>query len=137
MRRVVRLETTTQPAAHGDARSISVSARLEAVLDDGSRVLLLGDRGWTESIRGPGADAVDDLWSATSEDHIAETARTVVGPDEPFGDRSQEDMEDGHWATLARTLRAHGVAADAGELRRLRHDVVLGEELRARLAPSR
>jgi hypothetical protein len=136
LRRVVRLETRADARESGDPRTMSVSARHEAVLDDGSRVLLLDDRGWSGTLRGALADETD-AWAFETEDEILRTARTVVGPDEPFGNRSQEDMEDGHWATLAGTLRAHGVTADAGELRRLPHDVVLGEELRARLAPSR
>jgi hypothetical protein len=111
-----------------------VSARLEAVLDDGGRVLLLGGRGWTEGLRGPGADQIHDLWTATSEDHIVETARVVVGPDEPYGGRSAKDMETGHWQTLAETLHAHGVAIDGAQLARLPHDVVLSDGLRARLA---
>jgi hypothetical protein len=57
----------------------------------------------------------------------------VVGPDEPFGGRSQEDMEADHWASLAAVIRRQGVDADALELRRLPHDVVLGEQLRARI----
>lgn len=135
MPRVVRLETLTDTQDADDARSISVSARLEAVLDDGGRVLLLDGRGWTEGLRGAGADAVDDVWSTTSEGEIAETARVVVGPDEAHGGRSQADMDAGHWSTLAGTLRRHGVAVDAGGLAALPHDVVLSERLRALVGP--
>lgn len=109
-----------------DPRRLSVSARHEAVLADGRRVLLLDDRGWTES--GPA-----DLWALTSVEDIVETARVVVGPDEPFGGHSFEDMAADHWAQLAGTLQQQGIAADASELRRLRHDVVLSERLRGRL----
>jgi hypothetical protein len=119
-----------------DARRISVSVRHEAVMDDGSRLLLLDDRGWTEEARGAGADEIDDLWALTPERDIVETARAVVGPDEPFGERSQEDMESSHWGTLAKHLRAQGVIADAGELRQLPHDVVLSDRLRRRLGHS-
>ena len=119
-----------------DPRRISVSARHEAVLEDGSRLPLLDDRGWTEELRGPGADAIDDLWVLTPERDIVETARTVVGPDEPFGGRSQDDMESDHWNALAQNLRAQGVVVDAGELRQLPHDVELSDRLRARLGQS-
>lgn len=132
LRRVVRLETLTDARETGDPRSTSVSARHEAVLDDGSRVLLLDDRGWTGMLRGPGADAMD-AWALTTEDEIVETARAVVGPDEPHGDRSYEDMATGHWDTLAATLRAQGVIVEGADLRRLPHDVVLSDRLRARL----
>ena len=118
---------------HVDPRSISVSARHEAELDDGRRLLLLDDRGWTEAPRGAGANEIDDLWALTSERDIVETARVVVGPDEPFNGRSQGDMETDHWNALAETLRVHGVVVDASELRHVPHDVVLSDRLRARL----
>ena len=116
-----------------DARRVSVSARLEAVLDDGSRLLLVDDRGWTEELRGAGAREVDDLWALTRERDIVEAARVVVGPDEPYGGRSRDDMETDHWNALADKLCAHGVVADASELRQLPHEVVLSDRLRARL----
>jgi hypothetical protein len=119
-----------------DPRRITVSVRHEAVMDDGSRLLLLDDRGWTQEARGAGANEIDDLWSITSERDIVETARAVVGPDEPFGGHSQDYMETSHWNTLAEHLRAQGVVADAGDLRRLPHDIVLSDRLRARLGKS-
>lgn len=109
-----------------DPRQMSVSARHEAVLMNGGRVLLLTDRGWSAS--GP-----PNIWAVTSAEEIADTARMVVGPDEPFGGRSQKDMEADHWASLAAALRHQGVDADALELRRLPHDVVLSEQLLARI----
>jgi hypothetical protein len=130
--RAVRLVTVADVGEPVDPRDIAVSARHEAVLDDGRRVVLLDGRGFTESLRGPGADAVD-AWTTTSEDDLAATARVVVGPDEPFGDLTQADMAAGHWARLAETLRARGVSADAQELSRLPHDVELSDALRARL----
>ena len=120
-----------------DARRVSVSARHEAVMEDGSRLLLLDDRGWTSELRGPGANEIDDLWAITSESDIAETARMVVGPDAPFGAHSEDDMETDHWNALAETIRAHGVAVDANDLRQLPHDVVLSDRLRGRLGQGR
>lgn len=125
---------TAAPLAAGgdvDPGRVSVSARHEAVLEDGSRLLLLDDRGWTQELRGAGADLVDDLWAITSEGDIVETARLVVGPDEPFGGRTQDGMESDHWNALAETLRAQGVAVEAGELMQLPHDVELSDRLRA------
>jgi hypothetical protein len=113
-----------------DAQEMTVSVRHEAVLADGRRVLLLGDRGWREQLRGPGAA---DIWSHMTVEDIEDTARTVVGPDEPFEDRSQADMETGHWAHLENVLREHRVGADADKLKQLPHDVVLGPRLRGRI----
>jgi hypothetical protein len=112
------------------ARQVSVSARHEAELADGRRVLLLDDRGWSES--GP-----PDIWATTTVEGIVATARTVVGPDEPFGGRSYEDMAADHWAQLASVLRQQGIVADVMELKRLPHDVVLSERLLARVRRAR
>lgn len=128
----------------GGTRQTSFSARHEAVLLDGRRVLLLDDRGWTwsrllalqagkASDRGSTREQRPDIWATTSVEDIEETARMVVGPDEPPGGYTQEDMEAGHWAYLAGLLRQQGVAVDATELTRLPHDVVLSERLLARV----
>src|SRR5215467_124757 len=113
---VVRLETVTDLQRAESDRDMSVSARLDAVLADGRRVVLLDGRGWSGSLRGPGADEMD-AWATTSEADIVRTAGFVVGPDEPYGGRTQADIETGHWDTLAETLRAQGVDAKADDLR--------------------
>jgi hypothetical protein len=104
-------------------------------------VLLLDDRGWSASsliARGEGEvpEVQPDSWATMSVEDIEQTARIVVGPDEPFEGSSQEDAEEGHWAYLSDVLRQHGVAMDARDLRRLPHDVVLGERLLARVGRS-
>ena len=116
------------PTRNEGAGQLSVSARHEALLVDGRRVLLLDDRGWSSS------GNVPDIWAVTSVEDIEEEARAVVGPDEPFGGRSQEDMEATQWASLSEVLRRQGVVVDAWELRRLPHDVVLSKRLLARVA---
>ena len=124
VRLVTFVDVTNDVADH---RRISVSALHEAVLADGRRGLLLDDRGWSAS--GP-----PDIWARTSVEEIVFTARTVVGPDEPFGGRTYEDMAIDHWAQLAGNLRPQGIVIDPSVLRQLPHDVVLSERLRARLA---
>jgi hypothetical protein len=118
------------------AGQMTVSARHEAVLDDGRRVLLLNDRGWASSLSTIGQDAdapVPDIWTVTSPRDVVDTARTVVGPDEPFGDLTPEDMAAAHFDHLAEKLRRHGVGCDGPALRGLPHEVVLSERLLARL----
>ncbi|GAB2896493.1 hypothetical protein [Streptomyces mayteni] len=112
-----------------DARQMSVSARLEAVLADGRALVLLADRGWSSS---PVGEA--DIRDWTSVEEIEDTARTVVGPDEPFDGQTQEQAAAAHWSALAGILARQGVAADPLELARLPHDVVIGTGLRAWLA---
>jgi hypothetical protein len=145
---VTRLLTFVDLAEEvGDTRQMNVSARHEAVLLDGRRVLLLDDRGWSSSALTAfqAGDASDrdskreqqpDIWAMTSVEDIEQTARMVVGPDEPTDGFSQEDAEQGHWAYLSDVLRQHGIVVDALDLRRLPHDVVLSERLLARVGRS-
>jgi hypothetical protein len=141
---VTRLVTFVDLAEEvGDTRQMAVSARHEAELLDGRRVLLLDDRGWTSSalIAFPAGDASDrdrreqqpDIWAMTSVEDVEEDARMVVGPDEPPDGFSQEDAEQAHWAYLSDVLRQHGVVVDAVDLRRLPHEVVLSDRLLRRL----
>jgi hypothetical protein len=135
---VARLVTLVDLRDDDLGGQMSFSARHEAVLEDGRHLLLLDDRGWSTSLLRTRADSdsaeeVPDFWAVTSRDDIEETARQVVGPDEPFDGRSQEDMERDHWAYLAGILRQQEVAVDAGELKGLPHDVVLSERLLALL----
>lgn len=119
---VTRLVTSVEVDDAASA-TVTVSARHEAELVDGRRVLLLDDRGWSSS----------GVWGTTTAAGMRETARVVVGPDEPFGDHSAEDMATGHWAFLGGVLRDRGVEIDPVQLRRLPHDVVLGPRVRALL----
>jgi hypothetical protein len=124
---------------------MSLSARHEAVLVDGRRYLLLGDRGWSTELKCARIeDAPDELplhehvpyiWATTSKEDIQATARTVVGPDEAPEGRSQENMDSDYWTFLSEALRQHGVIVDAGKLQELPHDVVLSDRLLARLRP--
>jgi hypothetical protein len=147
MSAVTRLVTFVDLAdGVGDTHQMAFSARHEAVLLDGRRVLLLDDRGWTwSSLVAVQAGASDrdstreqqpDIWATTSVEDIEQTARMVVGPDEPTDGYSQEDAEQGHWAYLSDVLGQHGVVVDALDLRRLPHDVVLSERLLARVGHS-
>jgi hypothetical protein len=129
-----------------DPRQMSVSARHEAVLADGRRLLLLDDRGWTSAaLRASWGEVREgdvrreqlDSWALTSVEEIEETARVVVGPDEPPDGCSQEDSEVAHWASLAGVLRQQGVVVDPMELNRLPHEVVLSERLLARIGRGR
>jgi hypothetical protein len=135
---VARLVTLVDLRDDDRGGQMSFSARHEAVLEDGRQLLLLDDRGWSTSLLRPAAEPdsprdVPDFWAVTSVDEIEETSRWVVGPDEPFEGRSQEDMERDHWTYLAGILRQQGVAADADELKGLPHEVVLSERLLALL----
>lgn len=134
MTAVVRLETLADlDEDETDRFRLSVSLRHEAVLDDGRRLLLLDDRGWSTSI---GRSSSESIGSITSAEEIEETARMVVGPDEPPEGVSAEAMAVDHWATLAETLRRQGIDVEGSELRALPHMVVLSERLRMSVGGS-
>ena len=129
-----------------DARRMSVTARQEAVLADGRRVLL-ADRGWsgTQAIAWAETPSDEDrrrverdwtgIWATETVEEIKREARVVVGPDEPFEGHSQADMEGAHWDAIVRVLRGHGVEVSAVELKELRHDVELSDRVLARIGP--
>jgi hypothetical protein len=132
MSAVVRLRTLVDLAdEHIEALRMSVSARHEAVLVDGRR-LLLADRGWSSGLHGAVSDGAD-IWTLTPVKDLEETARIVVGPDEPVEGRSRQDAEVDHWAGMANVLHRQGVDVDMSALQQLPHDVVLSERLLARL----
>jgi hypothetical protein len=83
MAAVARLLTFVDIADHDDdgpdARRMSVSARHEAVLADGRRVVLLEDRGWSEEL------------GVFLDDEPSEEARGLV---EPFGIWAYETVEE-------------------------------------------
>lgn len=133
---------------HGpDARRMSVSARHEAVLGDGRRVVLLADRGWSEEVRvawhGEPSEQdrpdfeLSEIWTSETVEGMKRLARVVVGPDEPFDGRTQADMEADHWDSLAGVLQQQGVAAEAAELKVLPHDVELSDRVLARIGRGR
>ena len=149
MAAVTRLRTFVDIAnadnAELDARSRSLTARHEAILADGRRVVLLDDRGWSETQRVTGGGELSeedrgrlevdspDIWRSETVEEMKRTARFVVGPDEPFEGRTQADMEASHWDSLARVLHEQGIDVQAAELRALPHDVELSDRVRARL----
>ena len=109
-----------------DAQHMSVTARLEAALADDRSLVLLDDRGWTSSV--PTGTQL-----RISAEEIEVDARLVVGPDEPNGGETREQMAARHWNFLADILKRQGVDVEARELEWLSHDVVLSEHLRARI----
>lgn len=141
MRTVSHLLTTVDLADEDDdgpdARRLSVCARHELMLDDGRRVLLLDDRGWSgEIVSDPSAPEPSGIWLTETAASLESDARMVVGPDEPAGDLCHADMDAGHWDALAETARAAGVGVTGSDLRALRHDVELSDRVRARLSTA-
>lgn len=123
---VKRLVSHVDVRDERDDPSVSMAVRLDAELDNREVVTLLDDRGWTSS----------GTWSGVTLAEIDETARVVVGPDEPRDDETGEEAEAGHWECLCETLAVQGVGIDVASLRSLPHDVVLSARLLDRIEAS-
>lgn len=128
-KRLVTSIDTDDPASmpRGSNHQMSVTAELELELDSGRRLTLLDDRGW--AVSGP-----SNIWACTSLEELADTARTVVGPDEPADGSSYDDADEGYWAQLAANAEAQGVRMEPGDLAALPHDVVISQKIQARVA---
>lgn len=74
-----------------------------------------------------------DIWATTSVRDIEDTARAVVGPDEPPEGMSYEEAEADHREMLREILHRQGVVVDAAELAGLPHDVVVSQRLLTRI----
>jgi hypothetical protein len=141
---VVDLDDANDPGP--DARSYSVSARLDAQLDDGRRVVLLDDRGWSATSRiawdhEPSEEERRQArnlkaWERQTVEEMERTARFVVGPDEPLPGWTHAEEAAAHWAELARRLQQQGIEIDGAELGALPHDVELSDRVLARIGPS-
>jgi hypothetical protein len=117
-----------------DSRRHSFGVVLCAELADGRRLVLLDDRGWSASMHGGDPAAPNNIWDHTAQVDIEDTARTVVGPDEPPPGRTHEEEAVLHWAALAGRLNVEGI--DGPMLRRAPHEVELSAALRARLGTT-
>lgn len=109
----------------GDRRSSKENAKclLSIELDDGERVPLLTDRGWGSS----------GSWTETSMEEMEVMALTVVGPDAPFGELTEEEMARGYWQHLEREARDRNVVISAEQLAGLPHHVEFTEVVFARV----
>src|ERR1700683_909907 len=92
-----------------DARGSSIFAHLYVVLSDGTRVLLLNDRGWSSN------QSIDKM----TRDDVASTAKMVVGPDRPGLGETDAQMETWHWESLASRLADSGVTITGAGLSEL------------------
>lgn len=106
------------------ARSLSFSVSEFALLDDGRRVILHEDRGFTI-----GSGRGGTLGHETPET-ITSDVLNVVLPDD-------DDSDDDHpWSWLAELCRARGLDVTADDLRDLPYMVILSDSVRGRLARS-
>ncbi|MDG4772427.1 hypothetical protein [Solwaraspora sp. WMMD792] len=115
-----------QQADAADTQSSSVGEFV--MLDDGRRVLLHQDRGFTLGRRSaraarPDADPVDE-----PRESVTRSVLTVVLPDD------EETAEEHPWSWLADLARSRGLDVVADDLRALPYEVVLTDDVTRWLA---
>ncbi|MHA7178179.1 hypothetical protein ACX80D_16165 [Arthrobacter sp. Sr24] len=123
MTSVVRLVSVVDINEGSNPLMVSVSVTHMAELDNGQSLLLLDDRGWNSN----------QPWTASDAAEIQETARTVVGPDEPYGDQTIDDAVAAYWDYIRRILAEEGIKTSSANLMTIKHDVVLSDSVLGRL----
>ena len=110
-----------------DGHSVSFSVSEFAALEDGRRLVLHQDRGYTTSW-GSGVSGVPGISESLTREAVTQDVLNVVLPD--------DDGEDHPWDWLASLARARGARVTADELRGLPYDVVLADSVLRLLPPD-
>ncbi len=119
-----------RPQRSEEARSQSFSVSEFVALEDGRRVILHRDRGFTLGWRSTGEPGSEDFPRGETAESMTRNVLNVVLPDD------DECAEDHPWSWLADLARARGLNVTAGDLRRLPYDVILTDKVRRWLAPA-
>jgi len=128
--RVVGLGAICDLGPQRDAGSQSFSVSEFVALDDGRRVLLHVDRGFTIGWRSSDSSGSGDSRGHETQDSITRDVLNVVLPDD------DECLEDHPWSWLANLARARGLDVTAEDLRGLAYEVVLTDEVTRWLASA-
>jgi len=103
-------------------QSFSVSEFV--TLEDGRRVILHDDRGFTLGLRSSGDSRPGDIREHETLESLSREVLNVVLPDD------DESAEDHPWSWLAGLARARGLDVTAQDLRGLRYEVIVTENVR-------
>jgi len=113
-----------------DARSQNFSVSEFVTLEDGRRVILHEDRGFTIGL---GSTGTSDLGGLREHETLESLTRDVLNTVLPDDDQPAEDHP---WMWLADLARARGLTVSADDLRKLRYDVILTDKVRRWLEPA-
>jgi hypothetical protein len=113
---------------HAPDQSFSVSEFV--LLEDGRRVILHEDRGFTTGLRSAVTSDPGDLREHLTLEHLTRDVLTVVLPD---GENAAEDHP---YSWLADLARARGLKVSADDLRSLAYEVTFTDRVRRWLAPA-
>jgi hypothetical protein len=119
-----------RPQRFDDARSQSFSVSEFVTLEDGQRVILHDDRGFTIGWRSSGESGSGDIRAHETLENMTRSVLNVVLPDD---DKCAEDHP---WSWLADLARARGLNVTAEDLRGLPYEVVFTDKVRRLLAPA-
>lgn len=119
-----------RPQRFDDARSQSFSVSEFVTLEDGRRVVLHEDRGFTIGLRSSGGSGSGDIRDYETLESMTRDVLNVVLPDD------DEPAEDHPWSWLADLARARGLDVAAEDLRGLPYEVIFTDKVRRWLAPA-
>jgi hypothetical protein len=117
------------PRTPDKARSQSFSVGEFVTLEDGPRVILHEDRGFTIGL-GSSRETAADLRRYETLESLTRDVLNVVLPDDDL------PAEEHPWSWLADLARARGLAVTADDLRSLPYDVTFTDKVRRWLAPT-
>jgi cytochrome oxidase assembly protein ShyY1 len=118
------------PQRPDDARAESFSVSEFVTLQDGRRVILHEDRGFTTALRSTGRTDPGELREHTTIESLTRDVLNVVLPDDDVPAESHP------WAWLADLARARGLNVSADDLRSLPYEVTFTDDVRRWLAPA-
>ena len=118
-----------RPQRSHEGRSQSFSVSEFVTLDDGRRVILHEDRGFTLGWRSSGVSGSGDIREHETLETLTQDVLNVVLPDD------DECAEDHPWSWLADLARARGLNVTAEDLRGLPYEVIFTDKVRRWLAP--
>lgn len=113
----------------GDGRSQSFSVSEFVTLDDGQRVTLHKERGFTIGWGSNMSDAGDIREGLTPDEITRDVLNTVLPDDDECGD-------DHPWSWLAELAQACGLDVTEEDLRNLPYEVILSDKVIRWLAPA-
>ena len=119
-----------RPQRSDEARSQSFSVSEFARLEDGRRVILHEDRGFTIGSRPSGESRSGDIRGHETLESMTRDVLNVVLPDD------DECAEDHPWSWLADLARARGLNVTAEDLRGLPYEVIFTDKVRRWIAPA-
>ena len=117
-----------RPQRPDEARSQSFSVSEFVTLEDGRRVTLHEDRGFTIGWRS--GESSGDIRGHETLESMTRDVLNVVLPDD------DECAEDHPWSWLADLARARGLNVTAEDLRGLPYEVIFTDKVRRWLAPA-